>query len=67
RFFSGLKDFICGLYKNSPTRQPYPLLPNSEPSYRINELQQLNDEDRQHILKTLGALIREPKTKLTFG
>lgn len=42
-------------------------IPNSEPSYQINELQQLKDEDRQHILKTLGALIREANTKLTFG
>jgi transcriptional regulator with XRE-family HTH domain len=34
---------------------------------RINELQSLNGEDQQHILKTLGALIREAKTRLTFG
>jgi phage-related protein len=34
---------------------------------QINELQSLKLEDRQHILQTLGALIREAKTRLTFG
>jgi transcriptional regulator with XRE-family HTH domain len=34
---------------------------------QINELQELKTEDQQHILKTLGALIREAKTRLTFG
>lgn len=34
---------------------------------QINELQTLKTEDRQHILQTLGALIREAKTRLTFG
>ena len=34
---------------------------------QINELQALKAEDRQHILRTLGALIREAKTRLTFG
>jgi hypothetical protein len=34
---------------------------------QINELQSLKAEDRQHILQTLGALIREAKTRLTFG
>jgi len=34
---------------------------------QINELQSLKTEDRQHILQTLGALIREAKTRLTFG
>jgi transcriptional regulator with XRE-family HTH domain len=34
---------------------------------QINELQQLNPEDQKHILKTLGALTREAKTRLTFG
>ena len=34
---------------------------------QINELQSLKVEDRQHILQTLGALIREAKTRLTFG
>lgn len=33
---------------------------------QINELQSLKTEDRQHILQTLGALIREAKTRLTF-
>jgi len=34
---------------------------------QINELQELKSEDQQHILRTLGALIREAKTRLTFG
>ncbi len=34
---------------------------------QINDLQSLKMEDRQHILQTLGALIREAKTRLTFG
>ncbi len=34
---------------------------------QVNELQALKQEDQQHILKTLGALIREAKTRLTFG
>ena len=34
---------------------------------QINDLQGLKPEDQQHILKTLGALIREAKTRLTFG
>lgn len=34
---------------------------------QINELQSLKAEDRQHILQTLGASIREAKTRLTFG
>ena len=34
---------------------------------QINDLQSLKAEDRQHILKTMGALIREAKTRLTFG
>lgn len=34
---------------------------------QINELQALKPEDQQHILRTLGALIREAKTRLTFG
>ncbi|WP_170205907.1 hypothetical protein [Arcticibacter tournemirensis] len=34
---------------------------------QINELQSLQLEDRQHILRTLGALIKEAKTRLTFG
>ena len=34
---------------------------------QINELQELKDDDQKHILKTLGALIREAKTRLTFG
>lgn len=34
---------------------------------QINELQLLNSDDQQHILKTMGALIREAKTRLTFG
>lgn len=34
---------------------------------QVNELQALKREDQQHILKTLGALIREAKTRLTFG
>ena len=34
---------------------------------RINELQSLKNEDQDLILKTLGALIREAKTRLTFG
>lgn len=34
---------------------------------QIIELQSLKAEDRQHILQTLGALIREAKTRLTFG
>jgi len=33
----------------------------------LNELQALKPEDRQHILKTLGALVREAKTRVTFG
>lgn len=33
----------------------------------LNDLQALKPEDKQHILKTLGALIREAKTRLAFG
>jgi len=40
---------------------------NQEVMKQINELQSLKDEDQQHILKTMGALIREAKTRLTFG
>jgi len=40
---------------------------NQEVMKQINELQSLKDEDQQHILKTVGALIREAKTRLTFG
>ena len=32
----------------------------------LSELQLLNQEDQQHILKTLGALVREAKTRKTF-
>jgi len=34
---------------------------------QMGELQALKDEDQQLIRKTLGALIREAKTRLTFG
>ncbi len=34
---------------------------------QINELQALQADDQQHILKTLGALIREAKTRMAFG
>lgn len=34
---------------------------------QLNELQTLKTDDQQHILKTLGALIREAKTRSTFG
>ena len=34
---------------------------------QVNDLQALNEDDRKHILQTLGALIREAKTRLTFG
>jgi len=40
---------------------------NQEVMKQINELQSLKVEDQQHILKTMGALIREAKTRLTFG
>ena len=40
---------------------------NQEVMKQINELQSLKDEDQQHILKAMGALIREAKTRLTFG
>jgi len=40
---------------------------NQEVMKQINELQSLKDEDQQHILRTMGALIREAKTRLTFG
>ena len=35
--------------------------------HQINELQALQADDQQHILKTLGALIREAKTRMAFG
>lgn len=34
---------------------------------QINDLQALQSDDQQHILKTLGALIREAKTRMAFG
>jgi len=40
---------------------------NQDVMKQINDLQGLNEEDQKHILKTLGALIREAKTRLTFG
>lgn len=33
----------------------------------INDLQQLNEADKNHILKTLGALIREAKTRKAYA
>jgi len=34
---------------------------------RINDLHTLSEEDQQHIMRTLGALIREAKTRKAFG
>ena len=34
---------------------------------RINDLHSLSEEDQQHITRTLGALIREAKTRKAFG
>lgn len=35
--------------------------------HQVNELQTLQPDDQKHILKTLGALIREAKTRMAFG
>ena len=34
---------------------------------RINDLHGLSPEDQEHIMRTLGALIREAKTRKAFG
>jgi len=34
---------------------------------KINDLQALSEEDQQHIMRTLGALIREAKGRKAFG
>lgn len=40
---------------------------DQEPIARINDLHSLSEEDQQHIMRTLGALIREAKTRKAFG
>lgn len=40
---------------------------DQEPIAHINELHVLSEEDQQHIMRTLGALIREAKTRKAFG
>jgi len=50
-------DYLCGLSDQEL---------NQELIKQINDLQALSADDQQHILKTLSALVREAKTRLTF-
>jgi transcriptional regulator with XRE-family HTH domain len=34
---------------------------------RLQDMQKLNDEDRQHILTTIDALLRDAKARKTYG